>query len=342
MIPLVTVIIPVYNAETHISACLESILRQEWPTLEVIVVDDGSTDRSAEEVRACNDQRVRLLQQQNAGVSAARNHGIRAARGMYIAFVDADDELADAGYEAVMNTALTTGAQLVTAPYVIVQDERETVSPHWDGTDVLEQAQIRTELMPALLNRGHFSLEACFNKLYRRDLLEGASFDETRSHGEDVRLNLELLERAERIAFVPLPFYRYMIREAPSLTRGFREDLFDYYRESRDFGIELCRRYELPELIDHMEHDFALYALAYLEEAAAAPLPDEKKRDIAAKVLASSAFQDALSAFAPPSVYYRLLARTAGWNMPGMVLGLSSTKQHLLLWKERRKEGARA
>lgn len=87
----ISVVIPAYNAEKYIARAVESVLKQTRPADEIIVVDDGSTDKTADMVRAFGD-RVRLIQQPNAGVSAARNAGIRAARGNWIAFLDADDE----------------------------------------------------------------------------------------------------------------------------------------------------------------------------------------------------------------------------------------------------------
>lgn len=88
--PRFSVIIPTYNSADTVNAAIDSVLAQTWPAHEIIVVDDGSTDDTAERVRACGE-RVRYLHQPNAGVSAARNHGIRAAAGDWIAFLDADD-----------------------------------------------------------------------------------------------------------------------------------------------------------------------------------------------------------------------------------------------------------
>ena len=92
-LPKVSIIVPVYNAEKYLERCLQSILQQNMTDFELICINDGSTDRSNDILKQCvqKDQRVRLIEQKNQGVSVARNHGIDAASGEYIAFIDADD-----------------------------------------------------------------------------------------------------------------------------------------------------------------------------------------------------------------------------------------------------------
>ena len=89
--PLVSIIVPAFNAERFVARALRSALGQAYPNLEIIVVDDGSTDRTAEIVRSCSDPRIRLVVQANRGQAAARNHGIRLSAGKYVTFLDADD-----------------------------------------------------------------------------------------------------------------------------------------------------------------------------------------------------------------------------------------------------------
>ncbi len=90
--PLISVVIPLYNKEPYIKRAIDSILAQKIQDYEIIVIDDGSTDKSAEVVKSFPDPRIRLIQQENAGVSAARNRGIEEAKAELIAFLDADDE----------------------------------------------------------------------------------------------------------------------------------------------------------------------------------------------------------------------------------------------------------
>lgn len=100
--PLVSVVIPLYNKEPHIKRAIDSVLTQKVQDFEIIIVDDGSTDKSAEVVKGFTDPRIRLIQQENAGVSAARNRGIKDAKADLIAFLDADDEWTPIFIETVL------------------------------------------------------------------------------------------------------------------------------------------------------------------------------------------------------------------------------------------------
>lgn len=100
--PLVSVVIPLYNKEPHIKRAIDSILAQKIQDFEIIVIDDGSTDKSAEVVKSFTDPRIRLIHQENAGVSAARNKGIKEAKADLVAFLDADDEWTPSFLETVL------------------------------------------------------------------------------------------------------------------------------------------------------------------------------------------------------------------------------------------------
>ncbi len=108
--PLITVIMPAFNMERYIAQAVDSVLAQTWEQWELVIINDGSTDRTAAVVARYTDPRIRLVHQPNAGVSAARNHGLDLANGAYVAFLDADDELPARSLEARADRLRTTPA----------------------------------------------------------------------------------------------------------------------------------------------------------------------------------------------------------------------------------------
>src|SRR3954470_10398453 len=114
--PRVSVVVPIYNVEPYLRHCLDSLAAQTFTDLEVVMVDDGSTDRSAEIARAysARDPRFRLVRQPNRGLSAARNTGIDATGGEFLAFVDSDDVVAPTAYEQLVDALDASGSDLAT------------------------------------------------------------------------------------------------------------------------------------------------------------------------------------------------------------------------------------
>ena len=130
--PLISIIVPVYNAEPYLDNCLDSIAAQTWGNLEVWLVDDGSTDASPAlcDARAAADSRFHVLHQANAGVSAARNAALERATGQYLQFVDGDDYLPSTATERLVRTAGATGADLVIGRFWRVAGTRKALQGH--------------------------------------------------------------------------------------------------------------------------------------------------------------------------------------------------------------------
>ena len=116
---LVSIIIPVYNTEKYLSKCLESVINQTYKNLEIILINDGSTDKSKEicESFAKKDKRIQILNKENSGVSSARNHGMRLAKGQYIAFIDGDDYAEENYIEELLKNLKQTESDCVLCGY---------------------------------------------------------------------------------------------------------------------------------------------------------------------------------------------------------------------------------
>ena len=131
--PLVSVVIPVYNSERYISRCLESVLGQTHRNIEVICVDDGSSDKSAEILDGyadANPSRVRVVHQSNAGVAVARNNGVALAQGAFLTFVDNDDWIDPDFVEKLVAAAQESGAEVVCSGYWREDDEGNVILHH--------------------------------------------------------------------------------------------------------------------------------------------------------------------------------------------------------------------
>ena len=155
--PKVSVIIPAYNSEAYLPEAIESVLGQTYGDVEVIVVDDGSTDGTEEILRKClRDKRVRYIRQENAGPGAARNTGIRAAQGSYLAFLDADDTLTPDSLKARMLLMMSVlGLRLVYANYFIKQSE-DQIEPRFDDQYLRGHRCFRRETPYGIVLEGSF------------------------------------------------------------------------------------------------------------------------------------------------------------------------------------------
>ncbi|MFR4560480.1 MAG: glycosyltransferase family 2 protein [Flavonifractor plautii] len=211
--PLISIIVPVYNAEPYLDNCLDSIAAQTWENLEVWLVDDGSTDASPAlcDARAAADSRFHVLHQANAGVSAARNAALERATGQYLQFVDGDDYLPSTATERLVRTAGATGADLVIGRFWRVAGTRKALQGHIRRDGVFTRREFAEEMLKAPAN---FYYGVLWNKLYRRSIVEEGRLrcDPEVSWCEDFLFNLEYIRRARLIAATAQPVYCYVKR----------------------------------------------------------------------------------------------------------------------------------
>jgi len=211
--PLISVVIPCHNAAPYLEGCLTSVCAQTLPNtveIEIIAVDDGSTDGSGAllDALAGKDPRICVITQANAGVSAARNAGLDAARGTFLAFVDADDLLLP-GALAALHERIAEDP----APDIVSSLHRQRYPG--GGSRVIRPAgrcRTRNRVL-ALLMEGDGIYNSLYNKLYRRASLEkwGIRLQPGLRIGEDALFNLEAYARADRTAHLPVVTYEYRI-----------------------------------------------------------------------------------------------------------------------------------
>ena len=212
--PAVSIIIPVYNVKPYLEKCLSSIRFQTYRNFEVLLVDDGSTDGSADICRSyvALDSRFHLLKQANAGASAARNLGITQAAGRYLQFVDGDDWLPTDAVEILFHTAESTGADLTVAHFYRVAGERCAARGHIREERVMTRTEYADYMVKAPAN---FYYGVMWNKLYRRAIVEANHLECPADVAwcEDFLFNLDYIACCRLIAAVPRPVYYYRKRE---------------------------------------------------------------------------------------------------------------------------------
>ncbi|MBN3873750.1 glycosyltransferase family 2 protein [Nostoc sp. JL33] len=219
MNPKVSVIIPSYNTEAYIAKAIESALDQTLTDIEVIVVDDGSSDKTVEVAKTFTDQRLQvILNQQNLGVSAARNRALRAAQGEWIAILDSDDWYAPERLEKLVLLAEETNADMIADDLYLIKDG--ATSP-WStliqesGEHIDKIFQIDIIYFVETDVYGQIGLHLGLSKpIFKREFLvkHGIEYDETIRITEDFWLDMKCLINGARFFLVPEPYYFYRSR----------------------------------------------------------------------------------------------------------------------------------
>lgn len=223
----VSVIIPVHNVEEYLKRCIESVLNQTYKNIEIILIDDGSTDGSS---RICDDYskkdgRVKVHHKKNEGVSSARNRGIQLAHGEYFTFVDADDFIDADMVEYLLSMSRENNADMSTCQY---RDIRTTTDSNF---------KIKTKkVSPAILDKKRALKEILYQKsiqngpcgkLYKAYLLNTVLFSEDISIGEDLEFNIKCLNLANKIVVSMEPKYNYFYRKDSAIHSSFTHNKMD-------------------------------------------------------------------------------------------------------------------
>lgn len=211
MEPKVSIIVPVYNAEKGLARCVDSILNQEFRDFELILMDDGSRDRSGEicDGYARADARVVVVHKENTGVSDTRNQAIARARGTFLQFVDSDDWLTADATKLMVRAAEETGCDLVIADFYRVVGEMVSRKGDIDADQVIGREAFVGFMME---NPADYYYGVLWNKLYRREIVEahGIRMDAKISWCEDFLFNLEYVRYATKFYALRTPVYYYV------------------------------------------------------------------------------------------------------------------------------------
>ncbi|MGU8814898.1 glycosyltransferase [Clostridium perfringens] len=251
---LVTVIVTVYNSEDSIEKCILSILNQNYLNLEIICVNDGSSDKSVEIIKKIikKDKRVKLINKGNGGVSTARNLGLKNAKGKYVQFVDSDDTIKFNMTEKLVSIIEKEKSDLVICGYDILGQNKQC--KYYD-----KKYYDRSEFWKDFFNLYSIGyLNPPWNKLFKNRLIENF-FDEDISLGEDIIFNLSYIKKANRISVIEDCLYNYSLDNEESLTKKFHENAFYSFQK-----IIYSIKENLPENI-FLEKKNKLFNLFFID-----------------------------------------------------------------------------
>ena len=246
--PLVSIIVPVYNVEDYLEKCLDNLICQTYENIEIILIDDGSTDKSSQicDEYAAKDS-IAVIHKTNEGVSAARNDGLKAANGQLIMFVDSDDWIETDTCEIAVSAMEESGADVVMWSYI--SENNGNQSPKtifgsdtvFEGTDVTEKLHRRLfGLMGEELAHPEYADSLCpvWGKLYKKELIlnNNISFVGLSEIGsyEDGLFNIEVFLQVKKAVYFNKCLYHYRKENTSSVTSGYRKDLFEKWQNLFD------------------------------------------------------------------------------------------------------------
>ena len=255
--PLISVIVPIYKVENYLDRCVESIVKQTYENLEIILVDDGSPDNCPEmcDAWAQKDRRIKVIHKQNGGLSDARNAGMKIASGQYMAFIDGDDYIAPEMYQLLSECILSDNSDIAACGVEMVFEDGTAPRPLTpEGRFVLN----RDAAMQAVIRE--FPLkQPVWYKLYKADLIRNIYFPVGKYH-EDVFWTWRAVARAEKISVFDTPCYYYVQRSGSIMAERYslrRLDAIEAKQERLAFlqGEFLC-------LVQHAKKDL-LFSCIY-------------------------------------------------------------------------------
>lgn len=266
--PKISIIVPVYNNGQYIAQCLDSLVGQTFGDIEIICVDDGSTDDTPSVLDAYlrKDARIKIIRQDNTGPSGARNRGLREAGGSYVMFVDGDDWVDAVMCEELYRAAVKENADCVMCSYVSEFIDGPAVKRIFEGEYLsLDQQETKRKVHRRLFGlvgdelskpeECDLLVSACM-QLFRRSLVSSIQFVDTKRIGtEDVLFQIETYARCGRFVYIGKPFYHYRKTNASSLTSTHKPDLFEkwqtLYELMEQFALEHCNEADYFEALEN-------------------------------------------------------------------------------------------
>ena len=243
--PLITIIVPVHNAKKYLRDCIESILSQTYHNLEIILIDDGSTDGSEKFVDdyAKSDKRIKVIHQKNMGLSSARNTGLKHATGKYITFVDSDDRIEPNMIENLFNALIDSQADIAICSFKEIYPNGKTKG---FSHNYPKQVFTTEQALANMLQENGFMVSTTM-KLFPTNYFKNTKFPTNRLH-EDVGTTYKLIIKADKIVFIPNEYYIYVHHDNSIINQTFNERKFDLIELTDQMCDDIDQHY--PNLKD--------------------------------------------------------------------------------------------
>ena len=260
----ISVIIPIYNVEMYLRRCLDSVLRQENVTMEIILVDDGSTDSSGNicDEYVANHSNIKCIHIENSGPSTAKNVGYDVATGNYVAFIDSDDEIKPEMFCTMLESGYKHNADIVCCNYIQI-DEDGNIS-HTDYTDN-EYILTRDEALKAILIKDKIYSQ-CWTKIYKREAMDAHHVRNTEGlkTEEDFIYNIQAFACSQIVCVVDKPLYIYTHR-TKSLSKDYYRNHICQYIDNRIMRLELVDSI-IHENFPHLQEYCTYHCIFYYNE----------------------------------------------------------------------------
>lgn len=224
--PIISIIVPVYNVENYLKRCIESILNQTFTDFELILVNDGSTDGSGIICKEFSsvDDRIKVINKNNGGLSSARNSGIEIARGKYISFIDSDDYINNNMFEILYREIIFSNSDISICNYCKVSDYNRPVDNNLQYKSQIFEG--KENILNQLCDEKRMQFTVAWNKLYDKSLFNSIRFKEGKLH-EDEFIAHEILDKANKVIYIESDLYYYYQRE-DSIMKKFNIDRLDF------------------------------------------------------------------------------------------------------------------
>lgn len=281
----VSIVVPVYNVEKYLGRCIQSIVNQTYQNLEIILVDDGSTDRSGAicDSWAEKDCRVKSVRKKNAGAGFARNTGLEAATGRYVLFVDSDDYIHPLTVQKCVAELQKSNSDVVMfGRFNVSSNGKVEEKPIVTDCFYFEGERVISDILPGLFiyERGSGISTCC--KMFKLETINNNNIrfkSERELLSEDAFFNLELFAHIKSVSIIPESFYYYFKNEG-SLSRSYREELSDLNNSFLNKSLALCKSAGYPERVaDYIIARYHIYALGGMKQIMRSDLSQKQKRN---------------------------------------------------------------